>query len=406
MQAFIREVAATGTPDYFVCTASPRLVNGKPSKNPRYLQKRPDLVRASETYLAEISARLRRRVPPEKPLHTPVTAVLPGRRNNPPEPGIRALACYNPVHFFELPELFMEVICSMTGKSPSTTGAGSEGALTKGPFNALPPIMDLNNALVSFILAGHNAFVTAAGYVGPHLRVDHDVSLIVPEVWSRMTAAERDPKFLIEHCFLEKCQDFAHNGKTVLASRLGWRINARFVHAFFGRVFNHPHAVFTEAMLKPELQDMDIFADGMDNIVATQKRVSKMYFDDGSIAQACPPLKALLNIMLNDEWDGKHLDHPDVRKLFTRENLLASPWYAARLAAKQKVDRVLWKRHVEYLNQFLRRPNYTDVAENLGIAERLTTARKTLEAVESADYPKKLTGTLGAEPIENYARAS
>ena len=103
----------------------------------------------------------------------------------------------------------------------------------------------------------------------------------------------------------------------------------------------------------------------MDNIVATQKRVAKMYFDDGSIAQACPPLKALLHIMLHDELEGKGLEHPDVRKLFTRENLLASPWYAARLAAKQKVDRALWKRHVEYLNNFLRRPNYTDVAEKL-----------------------------------------
>ena len=406
MQKFVREVAETGQPDYFVCTANPRLVDGKPTKNPRYLQKRPDLVRASETYLAEISARLRRRVPPGKPLHTPVTAVLPGRRNNPPDTGVRPLACYNPIHFMELPELFMEVICSMTGKSPSTTGAGSEGALTKGPFNALPPIMDLNNALVSFILAGHNAFVTAAGYVGPNLRVDHDVSLIVPEVWCRLTAEERDPKFLIANRFLEKCADFEHGGKKVLASRLGWRINARFVHAFFGRVFNHPHAVFTEAMLKPELQDKDCFADGMDNIIATQKRVAKMYFDDGSIAHASPPLKALLHMMLNDEWEGKHLDHPDVRKLFTRENLLASPWYAARLAAKQKVDRALWKRHVECLNQFLRRPNYTDVAEKLHIAERLTAARKTLEAIESLDYPKQLTGTLGAEPIENYARAS
>ena len=406
MQKFVGEVAATGAPDYFVCTANPRIVDGKPTKNPRYLQKRPDLVRASETYLAEISARLRRRVPPEKPLYTPVTAVLPGRRNNPPETGIRALACYNPIHFFELPELFMEVICSMTGKSPSTTGAGSEGALTKGPFNALPPIIDLNNALVSFILTGQNAFVTAAGYVGPNLRVDHDVSLIVPEIWCRLTAEERDPKFLIANRFLDKCADFEHDGKKVLASRLGWRINARFVHNFFGRVFNHPQAVFTEAMLKPELQGKDIFADGMDNVVATQKRVAKMYFDDGSIAQACPPLQALLHIMLNDEWEGKQLDHADVRKLFTRENLLASSWYAARLAAKQKVDRNLWKRHVECLNQFLRRPNYTDVSEKLGIAERLTAARKTLEAVESAAYPKTLIGTLGAEPIENYARTS
>ncbi len=337
MQKFIREVAETGTPDYFVCTASPRLVDGKPTKNPRYLQKRPDLVRASETYLAEISARLRRRVPMSQPLHTPVTAVLPGRRNNPPEKGVRALACYNPVHFMELPELFMEVTCSMTGKSPSTTGAGSEGALTKGPFNALPPIIDLNNALVSFILTGHNAFVTAAGYVGPQLRVDHDVSLIVPEVWSRMSAEEREPKFLIANLFLEKCADFEHGGKKILASRLGWRINARFIHAFFGRVFNHPHAVFTEAMLKPELQSKDVFADGLDTIIATQKRVAKMYFDDGSIAQASPPLKALLHIMLNDEWEGKGLDHPDVRNLFTRENLLASAWYAARLTARQKI---------------------------------------------------------------------
>ncbi len=46
MQNFVREVAETGAPDYFVCTASPRLVDGKPTKNPRYLQKRPDLVRA------------------------------------------------------------------------------------------------------------------------------------------------------------------------------------------------------------------------------------------------------------------------------------------------------------------------------------------------------------------------
>ena len=402
MQRFVREVAETGAPDYFVCTANPRLVDGKPTKNPRYLQKRPDLVRASETYLAEISARLRRRVPMSQPLHTPVTAVLPGRRNNPPDTGVRPLACYNPIHFMELPELFMEVICSMTGKSPSTTGAGSEGALTKGPFNALPPIMDLNNALVSFILTGHHAFITAAGYVGPNLRVDHDVSLIVPEVWCRLMTEERDPKYLIAHHFLEKCQDFEHAGKKVLASRLGWRINARFVHAFFGRVFNHPHAVFTEAMLKPELQDKDVFADGMDNIVATQKRVAQMYFDDGSIAQACPPLKALLHIMRHDEWEGQGLGHPEVRKLFTRENLLASPWYAARLVAKQKIDRALWKRHVECLNQFLRRPNYTDIAEQLHIAERLTAARKTLEAVESADYLQKLVGTIGAEPVESY----
>ena len=402
MQKLIREVAETGKPDFFVCSAQPRLVEGKPTKNPRYLQIRPDLLAPRETYLAEMSARLRRRLPPGKPIYNPVAAVLPGRRNNPPEPGIRPLACYNPIHYFELPELFMEFICSMTGKSPSTTGAGSEGALTKGPFNALPPIIDLNNALVSFILTGHHAFVTAAGYVGPKVRVDHDVSLLVPEVWGHMTAEERDPKFLLAGRCLEKCEDFEHAGKKVLASRLGYRINARFVRHFFGRVFNHPHAVFTDEMLRPELQGRDIFVDGMDNIVATQKRVAKMYFDDGSVQQACPPLKVLLAIMLNDQWGGKGLEHPEVRQMFTREYLLASDWYAARLKAKQGIDRKLWRRHVEYLDKFQKRVSHADEATRLGIATRLERARRTLSEAESPEYLQKLTGTLGAEPIEAY----
>jgi hypothetical protein len=163
----------------------------------------------------------------------------------------------------------------------------------------------------------------------------------------------------------------------VLASRLGWRINARFVHAFFGRVFNHPHAVFTEAMLKPELQDKDIFADGMDNIVATQKRVAKMYFDDGSIAQACPPLKALLHIMLHDEWEGKGWSIPDVRKVVHARKSAGQPdWYAARLAAKQKVDRALWKRHVEYLNNSCAGRITPMSRKTCTSPERLTAARK------------------------------
>ena len=402
VQKLIGEVAADGRPDFFVSPAHPRVVDGKPSKNPRYLQKRPDLVHPEDSHLADMAMRLRRRVPFGKPLHTPVNVVLPGRRNNPPEAGVRALACYNPILYFELPELFMEFICSMTGKSPSTTGAGSEGALTKGPFNALPPIIDLNNALVSMVLTEQNGFVTAAGYVGPKVRVDHDVSLIVPEVFCRMTVEERDPKFLIASHYLERCEDFAHDGKKILASRLGYRINARFVHAFFGRVFNHPHAVFTEEMLRPELQDLEIFVEGMDNIITTQKRVAAMYFADGSIDQACPPLKALLHIMAHDHWEGKDLDHPAVRGLFTRDYLLASDWYAARLAAKQKVDRALWRRHGDYLSQFLKKTSHADVAEKLNIGDRLVRVRKTLETIESPAYLASLAGTLGAEPIGAY----
>ena len=91
-----------------------------------------------------------------------------------------------------------------------------------------------------------------------------------------MSVAERDPQWLIAEGCLEKCEDFDHKGKPVLASRLGYRITKRFVTRFFGRIFNHPGTVFTDAMLRPELQCAEIFAEGMDNIVETQRRVAQL----------------------------------------------------------------------------------------------------------------------------------
>ncbi len=96
--------------------------------------------------------------------------VAAGRRNNPPDGAVPPLSTFNPLHYLEPPELFMEFISSMTGKSPSTTGAGSEGALTKGPFNALPSVIDLNAALLAYVLAETDGWLSAAGYVGPHVR--------------------------------------------------------------------------------------------------------------------------------------------------------------------------------------------------------------------------------------------
>jgi phosphoenolpyruvate carboxykinase (diphosphate) len=174
------------------------------------------------------------------------------------------------------------------------------------------------------------------------------------------------------------------------------------VHAFFGRLFNHPAAVFTAPMLRPELQSMEIFLDGIDNIVATQKRVASMYFEDGSVAQACPPLQALLHIMVHDHWEGKGLDNPEFRRLFTSEELLASDWYAARLAAKQRIDIALWRRHVDYLEKFQKKPSYTEEASRLGIPARLSLARIALHEAESPEYRERLVGTLGAQPIEQF----
>jgi len=88
--------------------------------------------------------------------------------------------------------------------------------------------------------------------------------------------------------------------------------------------------------------------------------------------------------------------------MFARESLLNAGWYAARLAAKQRFDQKLWRRHVEYLDKFLKRPNYADEAARLNIATRLDAARNTLAQVESPVYLEFLRGTLGAEPIEAY----
>jgi hypothetical protein len=387
---------------YFVSSAHPRLVNGKPTPNVRYLQKRPDLVDARSKYIAEMGIRLFRRVPLDQPINSPVNAVLPGRRNNPPdkEKNIAALAVYNPIHYQELPELFMDFICSLTGKSPSTTGAGSEGAMTKGPFNSLSTTTDLNNALVSFILCGYDGFSSAAGYVGPYRRIDHDVSLLIPEIWCRLPLRERDPTYLIKQGYLEKLEDFDYNGAKVLASRLGYRMTKGFVHAYFGKIFDNPTTVFDEAMLKPETQDMDVYVDGIHNIASAQRRVAQSYIDDGTIESACPPIKALLYIMAQGSFQGKDVSDPEIRRLFTREYLLASDWYQQRLALKQQLDVQLGHKHVDYLRH---RVNIvTEPDEKINLEKQIVAAKDKLQYLESAAYLTNLHGTIGADWLRDY----
>ena len=122
MQNLMRSFLQSGG-HYAVCSAFPRVVDGKPSKNPRYQQRRPDRVNPREKYLAVVGAHLDRGVPAERDVPFPVNSVLAGRRANPGQPdiGLPPLAVYNPIHYQELPELFMDLICSLTGKSPSTT---------------------------------------------------------------------------------------------------------------------------------------------------------------------------------------------------------------------------------------------------------------------------------------------
>lgn len=399
------QAAYTEGGQYVVSSANPRLIGGKPSKNPRYLQVRPDIQKPLRTYTAEIGTRLRRQVPLGQPLVNPVNAVLTGRRNNPPEKGIRPLAVFNPIHYQELPELFMDFICSVTGKSPSTTGAGSEGALTKGPFNALRATADLNNALVSFIVTGYAGFSSAAGYIGPNLRVDHDISLLIPEIWARLEEHERDPEFLIRKGYLEPLKDFEYQGRWVQASRLGYRITDRFVSRFMGKIFDNPTVAMDESILKPETQDMAVFVDGVNNIVEAQQQAAQHYLDDGSIEDACPPLKALLHIMATGKYQGKDAHDPEIRALFTRESLLASDWYRRRLVVKQQRDIARWERHCQDLRAFLALESHRDVAQELDIPGRLGKAEAMLEQARAPAYLDSLKGTIGADLLAAYPTA-
>ena len=405
MQDLIRRVAASDAPEFFVCTSNPRLVDGKPTKNPRYLQTRGDLENPRAEYLAEVGAKLYRRLEVNAPVLNPVHVVVPGRRNNPAEPGsgIRPLAVYGPIHYQELPELLADLIASLTGKSPSTTGAGSEGALTKAPFNALLPIHDLNAALLSFVITGSPVFTTAAGHIGRKFRVDHDISLIIPEVMARMFLHEREPDWLLDHDCLEPVRDLTHDGRRVESSRLGYRITPAFVTRFFGRVFADPGAVFTDEMLRPELQSASEFVDGIDHIVEGQRKAAALYFADGAISHAVPPLAALLEILAHGTSEERGLKDPAFRQLFHTDAILGSDWYRQRLESRLALDKRHWARHADDLRRFLDRRTRLLPAERAEFMSRLAAAERELAALETAVAPEHYANTLGLDPALHQA---
>ncbi len=385
-----------GMSAWVVSSAHTRLVGGKRSKNPRYLQTRPDIANPQARALASLATRLRRRLPMTRALTLPVDIVAAGRRNNPAEDGIPPLCAYSPLHYMELPELFMEFISSMTGKSPSTTGAGSEGAMTKGPFNALPSVFDLNAALLSFILTGYDGWLSSAGVVGPHVRVDHDISLLVPEVFSRMSLAERDAANLIAEGCLERIGDFEVDGELILASRLGYRMTEKFASKYFGRIFLHPHVVFTPEMLRPELQDPAVFAESVRTISKTHKRVAQAYFDDGTASLAIPPVRALLEVMATGfTADGHTLDDAEFRALFTRESVLASSWYADRVTALRDIELSRLERSLEYIDEFTSNELHRQIASRLGLAARRASVVSRMRDLQ--ERPELLWGTLGRQ---------
>lgn len=174
----------------------------------------------------------------------------------------------------------------------------------------------------------------------------------------------------------------------------------RMATKYFGRIFLHPEVVFTPQMLRPELQDVGIFAESIATIVTTHERVARSYFQDGTIALAIPPLRALLEIMADGSTaEGRGLDSPEFRGMFTREAVLASDWYAQRLDAKQAAASARANAGLAAIEKFVSTPGNEEPTARLDMPARVEAARVEAQHLASPEYREQLVGTTGSTPL-------
>jgi hypothetical protein len=204
---------------------------------------------------------------------------------------------------------------------------------------------------------------------------------------------------MIEKGYLEKVPSFSHEGKDLPTEFLGYRITRRFTHEFLGRIFTDPVSVFPEDMLQPELQDADQYADSLNNLVEAGKLIAQRYFDDNSIEKACPPLRALLEVMYHGNWEGKGLLDKEFRSLFDPQKILASDWYDERLKTRISVTRKYWSGRIDYLDGFLADNVNREASDRLGIKARRDFAEDALSRLEEEnDSITRIRGCLGTDP--------
>ena len=235
LQELLAEAAEAG--EGYVCSsANPRIIDGKPTANPRYLQIRPDLQQQRKVYVAQTGTRLRRELPAEDSVLYPVRGILPGRRNNGPdrEQGIPPLCCFAPIHYVELPELFMDFIASPR-QIPQHHRRWIRRCHDQGSLQC-PPTHPRSQYRARRLRHRPGRICHLRRTRWPPLKVDHDISLLIPEIWSRFRFGENLPERMISQGYLERLEDYQHAGKTIAAGRLGYRITQRFAHEYFGRI--------------------------------------------------------------------------------------------------------------------------------------------------------------------------
>ncbi len=142
MRKFIDETEKDPNYEYFVASNRFRLVDGVPSKTRATCSSiLPTSIRNAIPRGARATA-----LPPHSRGQTasasPFGAVLPGRRNNPPDPKGRHTATrrLRPHSLSELPELFWISCARSQGKALRPRGAAARGRSQRAPFNpSCPP---------------------------------------------------------------------------------------------------------------------------------------------------------------------------------------------------------------------------------------------------------------------------
>ena len=165
------------------------------------------------------------------------------------------------------------------------------------------------------------------------------------------------------------------------------------------KLFDEPMEVFNERMLKPELQSMEDYVDGIRNIVEAQKKVALNYFEEGSIDAAILPLKILLHIMAYGHYEGKELNDPEIRREFEREHVIKSAWYSDRLKLRQENETKFLLNRIAYLQDFMAEPNNQLLVEKMNLHERLEKVKAEYNHVKSDNYLNELVGTIGSDPL-------
>lgn len=423
-RAHIERLAALhkeGIDGYFVASDRARILsNGTRSKNPRYMEDDETLVDPVPGRQAEISTRLCRGVPMGTPLYTPVDIIMPARRLNTTdetESGgpIPHIAIYPPLIMQRTPELIEDLICSVTGKSPSTTGGlGSEGAGTKGPFNCLSHAHYLNNQIRALVLSNEPVISTAAEMIGPNHYIGHDLSVAIKEVFARVGREELDVDRLLRLGYIAPEPDVegrdAGGRDVVSKGATYYYFTERGMLEFFGRVFLTSDKTWSKEEIHPWEQNKDLYVQGKETLARYKKKIALEYFNDGSIDVASEPLRAVLHMMVYDEYRFTPpgaaepvvwtRESPEYRALFTGEAMLKSAEYRAALEESQRRDCLRLTEQARVLEEFVNENRESLPSAELQMYEgRLIRLKEKTGWVKTDAHLNHILGSIGADRI-------